>query len=163
PGPNAPVPPAQDLVWGFAPGYTDLVKTTLQGSVSGTDGASVRPDGRMTFESASADIDPTTGYGVAKYRGTVVSFTRFHLAEIALANPWIEFTPEGTFLSAETSDGDMVGTDAMSRIRFAQLDTAAQPASRAGTDVPARFAVPLRPTVLLPYSGQVASPVSFRF
>lgn len=163
PGPNAPVPPEQDLLWGLAPGYTDLVKTTLQGSVTGSAGASVRGDGRLTFELDAADVDPTTGLGVVRYRGTVVSFTRFHLAEIALANPWIEFTDHGTFLTAETSDGNMVGTDAMHRIRFAQLDVPARTGDREFTDVAARFALPLEPTILLPYSGQQAAPVTFRY
>ncbi|WP_305092069.1 HtaA domain-containing protein [Prescottella sp. R16] len=161
PGPNAPVAPSQDLVWGLAPGYTDLVKTTTQGSVTGSDGASVRGDGRLTFELDGADVDPATGLGAVRYRGTVVSFTRFHLAEIALANPWIEFTPEGTFLSAETSDGNMVGTDAMARIRFARLDT--RPGTNDVTDAPAHFLFPLQPSILLPYSGQPAAPVTFRY
>ncbi|MFC4602368.1 HtaA domain-containing protein [Rhodococcus kronopolitis] len=163
PGPNAPVPPAQDLLWGLAPGYTDLVKNATQGSVVGSDGATVRGDGRLTFELDSADLDPATGLGTVRYHGTVVSFTRFHLAEIALANPWVEFTPEGTFLTAETSDGNMVGTDAMNRIRFAQLETAPRPGGAELTDVPARFAVPLAPSILLPYSGQQAAPVTFRY
>lgn len=161
PGPNAPVPPAQDLLWAFAPGYTDLVKNTTQGSVVGSDGATVRGDGRLAFELDSADVDPATGLGTVRYRGTVVSFTRFHLAEIALTDPWVEFTPEGTFLTAQTSDGNMVGTDATSRVRFAQLDTRA--GGREFTDVPARFSVPLAPSILLPYSGQQAAPVTFRY
>ncbi|MGW5075548.1 HtaA domain-containing protein [Rhodococcus sp. NPDC004095] len=163
PGANAPVAPAQDLLWGIAPGYTDLVKTTTQGSVVGSDGASVRGDGRFGFELEGADVDPATGLGTVRYRGTVVSFTRFHLAEIALADPWIEFTDRGTFLSAETSDGNMVGTDAMTRIRFAQLDFPARPGATGITDVPARFAVPLAPSILLPYSGQQSAPVTFRY
>lgn len=163
PGPHAPVPPAQDLLWGFAPGYTDLVTSTLQGSVVGSDGASVRGDGRLTFELDSADVDPATGLGTVRYRGTVVSFTRFHLAEIALTDPWIEFTDRGTFLSAESSDGNTVGTDATTRIRFAQLDVPAAPGVDAFADVPARFTVPLAPGILLPYSGQPAAPVTFRY
>ncbi|MFD1813223.1 HtaA domain-containing protein [Rhodococcus gannanensis] len=163
PGPNAPVPPQQDLVWGLAPGYRDLVKNSLQGSVTGSDGASVRADGRLTFELDGTDVDPSTGLGTVRYRGTVVSFTRFHLAEIALANPWIEFTERGTFLTAETSDGNMVGTDTMHRIRFAQLDTGPRSGGGEFTDVAARFALPLEPSILLPYSGQQAAPVSFRF
>lgn len=161
PGPNAPVPPSQDLLWALAPGYTDLVRKTTQGSVVGSDGATVRGDGRLAFTADGTDLDPATGRGTVRYRGTVVSFTRFHLAEIALANPWIEFTEHGTFLSAETSEGNMVGTDAMTRIRFAQVD--ARPGSGDVTDAPARFLAPLQPSILLPYSGQQAAPVSFRY
>ncbi|TQF73298.1 hypothetical protein FK531_07195 [Rhodococcus spelaei] len=163
PGPNAPATPTQDLLWAFAPGYKDLVKRTTQGSVAGSDGATVRGDGRLTFELDADEVDPSTGLGTVRYRGTVVSYTRFHLAEIALANPWVEFTPEGTFLSAETSDGNMVGTDRMNRIRFAQLDTPAKAGATEFTDVPARFAAPLQPSILLPYSGQQAAPVTFRY
>ncbi|MFC9921095.1 hypothetical protein [Rhodococcus sp. NPDC127527] len=57
----------------------------------------------------------------------------------------------------------MVGTDAMTRIQFAQLDTPAKAGTSDFTDVPARFAAPLQLSVLLPYSGQQAAPVSFRY
>ncbi|HET8992844.1 MAG TPA: HtaA domain-containing protein [Rhodococcus sp. (in: high G+C Gram-positive bacteria)] len=163
PGPNAPSAPSPDLVWGFAPGYTDLVTGTTQGSVVGSEGASVRDDGTMTFELSEARIDTDTGLGRIEYRGTVVSFTRFHLLEIALANPWIEFTADGTYLTAESSTGDQVGTDSMSRVTLALLGAPAEAGRAEWSDVPARFTVPLQPTVLLPYSGQAASPVSFHF
>lgn len=163
PGPNAPVAPSQDLVWGFAPGYTDLVTDTTQGSVVGKNGASVGSDGTLSFELADAQIDPATGLGRIEYRGTVVSFTRFHLLEIALADPWIEFTEDGTYLTAESSTGNQVGTDSTSRITVAQLDTTADPGRTEWDGVPARFSVPLQPTVLLPYSGGQAAPVTFRY
>lgn len=163
PGRNAPVAPPQDLVWGFAPGYRDLVTGTAQGSVVGSDGASVGDDGTMTFELSDARIDPDTGLGRIEYHGTVVSFTRFHLLEIALANPWVEFTADGTYLTAESSTGDQVGTDSMSRITLARLDTPADGGRTEWSNVPARFSVPLQPTILLPYSGQTAAPVSFRY
>lgn len=164
PGPNAPKPVVEDLVWGVAPGYTDLVTDTLQGGVTGTDGAGVRPDGQLTFESDGADIDPATGHGVVRYSGTVVSFTRFHLAEIALRDPWIEFTPEGTFLSAETSTGNTVGTDHMSRTRLADLDLGADGSRSSFGAVTGRFLLPLdQPSVLLPYSGQQIAPVDFSY
>ncbi|MGW0016716.1 HtaA domain-containing protein [Rhodococcus sp. NPDC003382] len=163
PGPNAPVPASQDLLWGFAPGYTDLVTDTTQGSVVGKNGATVNPDGTLAFELAEAQIDPDTGLGRIEYRGTVVSFTRFHLLEIALADPWIEFTEDGTYLTAESSTGDQVGTDSMSRITVARLDAAADASRTEWDGVPARFSVPLQPSVLLPYSGGQAAPVTFRY
>lgn len=163
PGPNAPVPPSQDLVWGFAPGYTGLVTDTTQGSVVGRDGAAVNPDGTLAFELAGAQIDPATGLGRIEYRGIVVSFTRFHLLEIALADPWIEFTGNGTYLTAESSTGNQVGTDSTSRITVARLDAAADADRTEWAGVPARFSVPLQPSVLLPYSGGQAAPVTFRY
>lgn len=163
-GPNAPKPAAEDLVWGFAPGYTQTVKSTLQGGVVGQDGASVRKDGQLTFALSGADIDPATGLGVVRYAGTVVSFTRFHLAEIALANPWIEFTADGTFLTAETSTGNTVGDDDLARVRLARLDAASDPSRTAFTDVAGAFSLPLgQPTVLLPYSAQRIAPLSFAY
>lgn len=164
PGPNAPKPAAEDLVWGFAPGYTNLVKSDLQGGVAGAEGASVRPDGQLTFQAAGADIDPATGLGTVRFAGSVVSFTRFHLAEIALENPWIEFTPEGTFLSAETSTGNTVGDDHVARVRIARLDLDADPSRTSFESVTGTFTVPLsQPTVLLPYSGQQIAPLSFSY
>ncbi|MFD4366434.1 HtaA domain-containing protein [Rhodococcus sp. NPDC058521] len=163
PGPNAPKPSPQDLVWGFAPGYTDIVTRSTQGAVVGSDGATVRPEGRLAFALDSADIDPATGLGTVRYSGTVVSSTRFHLAEIALTDPWVEFTESGTFLSAESSNTNTTGTDSMTRVRLARLDVPADPNTSERTDVPARFTNTLQPTVLLPYSGSEAAPVTFRY
>ncbi len=164
PGPNTPVAPPQDLVWGFAPGFTDTVKGPLAGAAGGSDGASVLGDGRWTFRSAGDDIDPATGLGTARYQGTVVLSTKFHLLEIALADPWIEFTEDGTWLSAETSTGDMVGTDSMQRVRLARLDLPADAERDAADGVTGTFAFPLgQPDVLLPYSGQPIAPLDVTF
>ncbi|MDG3008660.1 hypothetical protein G4X40_00675 [Rhodococcus sp. D2-41] len=163
PGPNTPQAPAEDMVWGVAPGYTDLVTGTTQGAVVGSGGAAVRKDGQLTFALAGSEVNPATGYGTVRYRGTVVSSTRFHLLEIALRDPWVEFTPNGTWLSAQTSTGDTVGTDSLTRIRVARLDTGADGARHDWAAVPATFTAPLQPTVLLPYSGQPAAPVTFRY
>lgn len=165
PGPNTPVPPSQDLVWGFAPGFDGVVTDTLQGASGGSDGASVRDDGRWTFRSAGGDIDPATGLGTARYEGTVVLSTKFHLLEIAVANPWIEFTDDGTWLSAETSTGDMVGTDSMTRVRLARLDVAAADGARdSAAGVTGTFSFPLgQPDVLLPYSGREIAPLDFTY
>src|SRR5699024_12114224 len=35
PGPNTPTAPPQDLVWGFAPGFDDMVTGSLQGAAAG--------------------------------------------------------------------------------------------------------------------------------
>ncbi|WP_346764783.1 HtaA domain-containing protein [Rhodococcus sp. HNM0569] len=161
PGPNTPQPPAQDLVWELAPGYTDIVKTRLQGGISTSDGASLRGDGRLTFELDEVALDDA-GFGTVRYRGTAVSYTKFHLAEVALVDPWIEFTPDGTFLSAETSTTDQNGTDATARTRLARLDADADAGARDRSDVPAHFEQ-LAPTVLRPLELGHAAPVSFRY
>ncbi|GAA4819120.1 HtaA domain-containing protein [Tomitella cavernea] len=164
PGPNTPVPPEPDLVWGFSPGFDGLVTDTLMGAADGDDGAAVRDDGRWTFRSAGADVDPATGFGTARYEGTVVLSTKFHLLEIAVSDPWIEFTPDGTWLSAETSTGAMVGTDSMSRVRLARLDLPADADRRSAEDVTGTFTVPTgQPDVLLPYSGQPIAPLDFTY
>ncbi len=164
PGPNAPQPAAEDLVWGFAPGYTNLVKKDLQGGVTGAEGASVRPDGQLTFQADGADIDAATGHGTVRFTGSVVSFTRFHLAEIALENPWIEFTADGTYLSAETSTGNTVGNDHVARVRVARLNLDADPSRTSFEGVTGAFTLPLsQPTALLPYSGQPIAPLSFSY
>ncbi|EOM76331.1 hypothetical protein DW322_06965 [Rhodococcus rhodnii] len=162
PGPNTPQPPAADLTWAFAPGFADLVKGELQGGLAVSDGASLTDDGRLTFELASSDIDGETGLGIARYAGTAVAYTKFHLAEIAIVDPWIEFTREGTFLSAETSTTSQNGTDATARSRLARLDAAPDAAGGERTDVPARFEH-LSPQILAPYLLGSAAPVSFRY
>ncbi|BDU08174.1 HtaA domain-containing protein [Nocardia cyriacigeorgica] len=162
PGPNAPAPPPQDLRWAFAPGFDTTVTETLQGSLAGSEGAGIHDDGSLGFTFDSADLDPGTGYGTVRYRGTVVAATRFHLGEIAIVNPWIEFTPEATWLTAETSTSDTVGADSLVRIRLARLDTGPAAGTTQWTDVPARFEPALRPASLLPYANSQAAPISFR-
>lgn len=163
PGPNHPRTPDADLSWGFAPGYVSTVKDDLQGGVGGADGGNVVGQD-LTFELDSADIDPSTGLGTVRYSGEIVSFTKFHLLEIALSDPWIEFTDEGTFLSAETSTGNMVGNDSLSRIRVAELDLQADPERTSFEGVTGTFVFPLdQPEVLLAYSGQQIAPLDFSY
>ncbi|WP_280212348.1 HtaA domain-containing protein [Nocardia cyriacigeorgica] len=160
PGPNAPAPPPQDLRWALAPNFESTVTDTLQGTLAGSGGAGVHDDGSLGFTFDSAELD-AAGYGTLRYRGTVVAATRFHLGEIAIANPWIEFTPEGTWLTAETSTSDTVGADSLARTRLARLETGPAPGATQWTAVPARFEPTLRPASLLPYANTQAAPVSF--
>ncbi|WP_280232696.1 HtaA domain-containing protein [Nocardia cyriacigeorgica] len=161
PGPNAPAPPPEDLRWAVAPGFENTITDTLQGTLAGSGGAGVHEDGTLGFTFDSADLD-ATGYGIVRYRGTAIAATRFHLGEIALANPWIEFTPDGTWLSAETSTSDTVGADSLARTRLARLDTGPAAGTTSWTAVPARFEPMLRPNSLLPYANTQAAPISFR-
>ncbi|MFB7723221.1 HtaA domain-containing protein [Nocardia sp. NPDC056100] len=162
PGPNTRVAPSADLSWSLAPGFADTVTGTLQGSVTGADGAGVR-DKALTFALDEADIDPRTGLGTVRYRGAITASTRFHLGEIALANPWIEFTSAGTWLTAETSTSDTIGTDSLHRIRVARLDAPATPGRTEWQNVSATFEPVLTPASLQLYAGRAAAPVSFRY
>src|SRR5699024_7557332 len=84
--------------------------------------------------------------------------------EIALSDPWIEFTDEGTFLSANTSTGNMVGNDSLSRIRVAELDLQADPDRTSFEGVTGTFVFPLdQPEVLLAYSGRQTAPLDFSY
>ncbi|MFE6862900.1 HtaA domain-containing protein [Nocardia sp. NPDC057668] len=162
PGPNTPKPPAADLTWAVAPGFADTVTGPLQGSMSGRDGAAVR-DKALTFELDEAAIDPATGLGELRYRGTVIASTRFHLGEIALADPWIEFTSSGTWLTAETSTSDTIGADDLRRIRVARLDAPATSNRTEWSQVSATFEPVLTPASLQLYAGGATAPLSFRY
>ncbi|WP_278263272.1 HtaA domain-containing protein [Nocardia sp. AG03] len=162
PGPNTPTPPPADLSWAVTRDFAGTVTGPLQGSLSGTDGAAVR-DGRLTYQLDGADLDPSTGLGTLRYRGTVVASTRFHLGEIALADPWIEFTPEGTWLSARTSTSDTIGADSLQRVRLARLDTAPDTDHRDRADVPVRFEPGIEPLSLRLLATDAAEPVDFRW
>ncbi|MEV0248848.1 HtaA domain-containing protein [Nocardia sp. NPDC050712] len=162
PGPNTPKTPPADLTWAVAPGFSSTITGPLQGSVTGADGAATR-DSALTFALDDADIDPRTGRGVLRYRGTILAFTRFHLGEIALADPWIEFTEHGTWLTAETSTSDTVGTDSLRRIRIAELDAVPNPGQTEWADVQATFEPVLAPTSLQLYAGRATAPLSFRY
>ncbi|WP_405496628.1 HtaA domain-containing protein [Nocardia sp. NBC_00511] len=162
PGVNTPKPSAADLVWPVAAGFADTVTGPLSGTLSGSGGAAVR-DKALNFEFDSAAVDPSTGKGTIKYRGTAVASTRFHLGEIAIANPWIEFTDSGTWLTAETSTSDTIGADSLRRVRLAQLDAAAQPGRTEWSQVPVTFEPTLSPMSLQPYAAQPGAPISFRY
>ena len=160
PGPDTPRPPAADLTWAVSDNFASTVTGPLQGTLSGADGAGVE-NGTLSFELAGADIDPATGLGTVHYRGTAVASTRFHLGEIAVANPWVEFTPSGTWLSAETSTSDTIGADSMRRVRLARLDADADAGQQDWTRVPAHFENSIQPASLRVLALGPAAPVSF--
>ena len=163
PGPNAPAPPPSDLRWAFAPSFADVVTGTLQGSFAGSGGAGVYPDNSFGFTLGAAELDPATGYGVLRYRGTILASTRFHLGEIAIVDPEIEFTPDGTWLTAAASTSETAGPDSVARNRIARLDAPAAPGVTRWSEVPARFEPILSPPALLPYANSEAAPVTFGY
>ncbi|WP_353107698.1 HtaA domain-containing protein [Gordonia sp. (in: high G+C Gram-positive bacteria)] len=162
PGPNTPKAPVKDLVWGFSPAFASSVKRS-GGSLSGSDGSSVDDAGRMSFELTDNTI--ANGRGELRYRGTVVAFTKFHLLEIALADPIIRVNGTRAVLSMRTSSTDMNGTDALRRIDVADLQFTAAQASRIArglsvSGVRTTFRAGLTPTSLAAASLAGASPVA---
>ncbi|AHH15213.1 Htaa domain-containing protein [Nocardia nova SH22a] len=160
PGPDTPRPPAADLRWAVSNNFAPTVTGPLQGTLSGSGGAGV-DNGTLTFELDRADLDPTSGLGTIRYRGTAVAATRFHLGEIALADPWIEFTPTGTWLSAETSTSDTIGADSLQRVRLARLDTEPTAGQQDWTDIPTHIENSTQPASLRLLALGPTAPITF--
>ncbi|MCF8587424.1 HtaA domain-containing protein [Gordonia liuliyuniae] len=165
PGPNTPKPAEQNLVWGYSSTFADAVEAT-EGTVSGKDGADVDDRGDMTFELADNTI--RNGRGELRFHGTAVVYTRFHLLEIALADPVIRVNGTHAVLSMKTSSTDMNGDDRLRRIDVADLHLTKAQASRLAkstdvTGVRATFRDGITPTSLAALSLSGAEPVSIRF
>lgn len=158
-----------DLVWGFKQSFRSYIGM-FGGSTTANSGATVGADGLFTFTQVEGgDYDQSTGAGSIHYAGTVLFDLPAHGFSIALANPWVTVTADGSaVLSAETSTTDTAGLSSLSRIDVATLAVpAGQPVTTdAGvqwTEIPATFTRALQPTGWEQYEGQAADPVSFHF
>ncbi len=165
PGPNTPKPAVKNLVWAYSPNFYSTFAKTTQGGVVGHDGSSVS-DGALTFELAKNTVHD--GKGELRYRGTVVAYTRFHLYEIALADPVIRVSNGKAVLSMKTSTTDQNGTDALRRIDVADLAlTKAQVAKLARGEKVTGISATFRPGVTPPLLGLLsqgaASPIDLLF
>lgn len=128
----------------------------------------VHPGDRIVVRGAGFDPGANTdGLPVRTIRNQWVPLaadgTRFHLGEIALADPGIEFTPAGTWLTAETSTSDTIGADSRRRIRLARLDTDVTLVRTECTQVSATFEPTLTPLSLQLYAGRPAAPITFHY
>ncbi|MGB3604271.1 MAG: HtaA domain-containing protein [Gordonia sp. (in: high G+C Gram-positive bacteria)] len=165
-GPNTPTPAPKNLIWAYSPSFADTVKNTTSGGLSGSDGAAIDSNGRMSFKLVGNSL--SNGKGQLRYQGTVVAFTKFHLLEIALADPVITVNGTRAVLSMRTSTTDQNGNDVLRRVNIADLTlTAAQAARLAkGEDVSgiaAAFRQGITPTSLAALSLGNAAPVTLDF
>ncbi|MEE4025952.1 HtaA domain-containing protein [Gordonia sp. PKS22-38] len=161
PGPNTPVPAPRNLLWGYSPGFHRTITDDVQGGIYGTDGADIDDAGRMTFDLVDESV--TAGSGVLRYRGTVVAFSRFHLAEIALADPVIRVVDGQGVLSMRTSTTNMNGTDAMRRVDIADVDLRQIGSGRDVLGAQVRFRPGIGPEALAVLSLGPAAPMDLRF
>ena len=120
PGPNTPKPAPADLAWAYSPNFYATVTERSQGTVYGTDGAGVDDQDRLTFTRTGGEV--LGGTGTLRFKGTIVAFTKFHLLEIALADPIITVRGGKGVLSMRTSTTNMNGTDALRRVALADVD-----------------------------------------
>ncbi|NNG98249.1 HtaA domain-containing protein [Gordonia araii] len=159
PGANTPAPPARNLVWAYSPSFYRTVAGTTQGSVTGSDGASVDEAGRMSFELRDGTL--RNGNGTLRFRGTVVASTRFHLCEVALVDPVLRVQNGRGVLSMRTSTTNMNGTDATRRIDIADVDLrGAGSDGKRGARV--TFRPGISPQVLALLSNGPAAPLDLR-
>ncbi|MFW0793185.1 HtaA domain-containing protein [Gordonia sp. CPCC 205515] len=161
PGPNTPAEARRDLVWAYSPSFHRIVTQTAGGGISGSDGAGVDPRGNLTYTRTSSNL--RNGTGEIRYRGTIVAFSRFHLAEIALVDPVIRVRNGRGVLSMATSTTNMNGTDALRRVDIADVDLSS---IGNGSDVrgaAATFRPGITPEVLAALSMGPAAPLTLNF
>lgn len=161
PGANTPKPAPRNLIWAYSPSFYRTVTKQLQGGVYGTDGAGVDDAGRLTF--ALRDGAVRNGNGVLRFRGTIVVFTRFHLSEIALADPVIRVADGRGVLSMRTSTTNTNGTDALRRIDIADVDLSRIGNGRDLFGASVRFRPGITPEALALLSVGPAAPLDLRF
>ncbi|NLG45482.1 HtaA domain-containing protein [Gordonia sp. (in: high G+C Gram-positive bacteria)] len=166
PGPNTPKPAPKNLVWAYSPTFASTVRSKTDGALSGSDGAAVDEAGLMSFK--LADNTVRNGRGHLRYAGTVTVWTKFHLLEIALADPIITVDGNRAVLTMRTSTTDMNGDDVLRRVAIADLTLTPAQAARVarGEDVSgiaAAFRSGITPTSLAALSVGPASPVAVRF
>ncbi len=159
PGRNTPAAPAANLVWAYSPSFYRTVSGTAQGSVTGSNGATVDKAGRMSFELSGGTL--AGGSGTLRFRGTVVASTRFHLYEVALVDPILRVRDGRGVLSMATSTTNMNGTDATRRVDIADADlTGATAQGKLGARVTFRSGI--SPQVLALLSTGPGAPLDLR-
>ncbi|WP_448222319.1 HtaA domain-containing protein [Gordonia iterans] len=166
PGPNTPKPAARNLVWAYSPNFYSTFAGSAQGAVVGKDGASVTKNGPLAFELTANRV--INGSGDLRYKGTVVAYTKFHLYEIALADPIIRVRGTTAVLSMKTSTTDQNGDDVLRRVDVADLVLTPAHVARIArgedvTGIPATFRPGVTPPLLGLVSQGPASPVTVRF
>lgn len=117
PGPNTPPPSSADLV--FDVSVLEGLADATMGAVVPKTGAVDAGEGEVGYTYAGEEIDPDTGYGTVRYRGTVQLQAKFSLVDVVVTDPWIEIGPYGTRITAEVSERPDVGPDQTRRIPIA--------------------------------------------
>lgn len=157
PGPNTPKPAPADLAWAYSPNFYATVTERSQGTVYGTDGAGVDDQDRLTFTRTGGEV--LGGTGTLRFKGTIVAFTKFHLLEIALADPIITVRGGKGVLSMRTSTTNMNGTDALRRVTLADVDLSGIGDGKSVRGAKVTFRPGIRPEVLALLSMGAASPL----
>lgn len=161
PGPNTPAVAPANLVWAYSPSFHSTITDTAQGAVAGSAGAGVDKQGRLTFALTSSTL--RNGSGVLRFRGTILAYSKFHLSEIALADPIIEVRNGKGVLSMRTSTTNMNGTDALRRVDIADVDLAGIGNGNDVSGAAVRFRSGISPEVLAALSLGPASPLNLTF
>ena len=157
PGLNTPVQAPRNLVWGYSPTFYQRITQDAQGSVSGSDGAGVDDHRRLTFALTSSTV--RNGTGELRFRGTILAYSKFHLAEIALADPIIRVAGGKGVLSMRTSTTNMNGTDALRRVDIADVNLAGIGSGADVRGAAVKFRPGIGPEVLAALSLGPASPL----
>ncbi|WGD36999.1 HtaA domain-containing protein [Lysinibacter sp. HNR] len=168
-----PVTPEQPRVdgglnWGFKESFRNY-NTQFGGSAVASNGATANAGGTFNFVLGDGSTyDTVTGLGDIKYRGTVVFDNTNHGFSLALKDPTVSISAQGTVLTAEVSTSDTAGAASVQRITVASLSVPpGQPrggvADRRWSNIPGTFSNVLSPDGWVEYRGQATDPLSFSY
>lgn len=154
------------LLWAFKDSWASYVTNIAHGSIVVSGGATKGAGNVIGFQQVSENFNTATGRGNILYQGTVNYVSADHGFSIALKDPWITVTADGTTLTAEVSTSDTVGTSSMTRVIVADLQTTTPSEDADGvltwSNVSGVFADSVRPeTWRSEYAGSSITPVTF--
>jgi hypothetical protein len=91
--------PPEGLTWGVKRSFVRYLTSLPDGAVAAIEGASVLESGFFNFLPDGGSFDPAAGTGALRFRGDVRLEGHFGMMFVQIANPWIEFGPDGGFLT----------------------------------------------------------------
>ena len=162
---NAPT--TGGLEWSFKSSWNMYLDVIASGERAVRGGAMLGDGGSATFVPApGSTYDAATGLGTVKYAGMLIYSSEFHGFEIAVSDPWVEFTKGSTTLTAQVSTDDTAGASSMKRIPMATL-AQAKPTTVDGVlrwnAVKGTFHERLQPESWEQYVGEAIDPLTFSF
>lgn len=166
---------AGGLDWAFVDRWNSYAKGFANAEVTVSNGATLVNAATTEVnyvQVEGGDYDAETNRGTIRYQGTVRYVSQMHGFDIALADPWVEFRSNGTFITAKTSKSDDSGVSSMERVTVAQINAGA-PQTGTGDDeelliwsqVTGTIATTIEPAGWHQYKNEATaiSPVSFSY
>jgi hypothetical protein len=114
--------PPEGLTWGVKRSFVNYLTTLPDGAISAAKGATEVGPGLFNFLPGGGSFDPGTGTGILRFRGDVRLAGHYGMMFVQVADPWVEFRPDGAVLTVALGEP---GDDAAERIVLVAFDAAA--------------------------------------